>query len=627
MFHHSLALRVPSSLAPGTKLPVMSVRALLLVIGFTGAVPAAPPFDSHHLSTVMVPMRDGVRLATDVYRPAEQGRPVEERFPVILYRTPYDKRGLAKDGAFFARHGYVVLAQDCRGRFASEGRFYAFVNEGRDGYDAIEWAAKQPWSDGRVVTAGASYLAWHQYHAAMYRPPHLAGMFALVGGANFYEEYAYPGGVPNLGWPAWLLRSAATSREALRDPARAGPLQTILKDPLQWLAQHPRRRAEIFAGFPDHARMYHDLLEHPQFDSAWKQPGFYVSGYHRRIKDVPALLLSGWYDYFAEGVLENYRAFQRLHKSPTFLLMGPWPHATGAADCGDASFGAEAAVDQRALMLEWFEHVLRGRPLRTIGPAPVRFFLMGGGPGDRDAKGRIRHGGRWLDAHGWPPPGTRTARFYLADGSRLVTAPPAEPGERTFVFDPDNPVPTIGGRYGIPGTPPCAQDQKCKPGIPACKDAAPLDERPDVLTYSTPPLDKPLAIAGKVVATLFVSSDAPDTDFTAKLLDVYPDGYSLILADGQIRMRYREGFEKAVLMKPGRIYRAQIALGSVANLFALGHRIRLDVSSSNYPKFEPNPNTGEPVTSWTHRRKARNTVYHGGARASFVELPLFTPGQ
>ncbi|MGC8793278.1 MAG: CocE/NonD family hydrolase [Bryobacteraceae bacterium] len=502
----------------------MTVPALSLLAGVARTLSAAPQFDSHHLSTVMVAMRDGVRLATDVYRPARQGQPVEGRFPVILYRTPYDRSGLAKDGAFFARHGYVVLAQDCRGRFASEGSFYAFVNEGRDGYDAIEWAAAQPCSDGRVVTAGASYLAWDQYHAAMYRPPHLAGMFALVGRANFYQEYAYPGGTPNLGWPAWLLRSAATSPEALRDPRRAAPLQAVLKDPWPWLGQHPHRRAEVFRDFPDHARMYQDLLEHPQFDSAWKQPGFYLCGSYRRIKDVPALLVSGWYDYFAEGVLDNYRAFARMHKSPTFLIMGTWPHATGSAECGDASFGAEAAVDQRALMLEWFEHILRGQPLRIIGPAPVRFFLMGGGPGDRDARGRLRHGGRWLDAPGWPPSGVRTVRYYLGEGARLVTAPTAAVDRRTFVFDPDDPVPTIGGRYGVPGTPACAQNQMCASNIPGCKGAGPLDQRPDVLTYSTAPLDRPLAIAGKVRVTLWVSSDAPDTDFTAKLVDVYHGG-------------------------------------------------------------------------------------------------------
>ena len=602
----------------------MSLRGALVLLGLTGWLWAAPQpeFDSHHLSTVMVTMRDGVRLATDVYRPARGGRPVEARFPVLLYRTPYNKSGLAKDAAFFARHGYVVLAQDCRGRFASEGKFYAFVNEGLDGYDTIEWAAAQPWSDGKVGTAGASYLAWDQYHAAMYRPPHLAAMFAVVGGANFYKEYAYPGGTPNLGWPAWLLRAAATSPEAGSSTAA---LEAILKSPAEWLVSHPRKRLETFQSLPSYARMYEDLLAHPEFDEAWRQRGFYIAGYHRDIKDVPLLLMSGWYDYFAEGVLENFAALARLHKSSTRLIMGPWPHGVGAAECGDVYFGPAAAIDQRALMLDWFNHWLKGRPFAVIGPEPVRIFRMGGGPGTRNPAGRLEHGGVWRTARTWPPEGARAIRYYLhADGSLRAEAGAAQTS-RTFLFDPDNPVPTIGGRYGIPGTPPCAQNQVCSFKVPGCKDAEPLNGRPDVLSYSSAPLEAPLEVTGKVRAVLWVCSDAPDTDFTAKLVDVYPDGYALILADGQIRARYRNGFDKVALLKPGETYRLVIELGSTCNLFARGHRIRLDVSSSNYPKFEPNPNTGEAINSWTRRVKARNTIRHGGARASFVELPALTP--
>ncbi len=601
----------------------MTALLSLLLLAAAGSEPQ-PEFDSHELTTVMVPMRDGVRLATDVYRPARGGRAVEGRFPVILYRTPYNKNGLVKDASFFARHGYVVLAQDCRGRFASEGAFYAFVNEGLDGYDAIEWAAGQPWSNGKVGTAGASYLAWDQYHAAIYRPPHLTAMFALVGGADFYQEYAYPGGAPNLAWPAWLLRSAATSREALHAPDLLRPLEVLLKDPLPWLALHPRQRLETFRDFPDHARMYRDLLEHPQFDQAWRQRGFYTAGYYKEMKDVPTLLLSGWYDYFAEGVLRNYVALSRLHKSDTRLIMGPWPHATGADHCGDVSFGPEAALDQRALMLDWFDHWMKGRPFRMLGPKRVRIFRMGGGAGSRDAAGRLRHGGQWRTAERWPPAGARTARYFLDPSGALSKHSPKREQLRTYTFDPDHPVPTIGGRYGVRGVPPCAQNQVCAPTLPGCSDALPLERRSDVLTYSTAPLAEPLEVTGTIRAVLWISSDAPDTDFTAKLMDVYPDGYALILADGQIRARYRNSFEKAELMEPGKAYRVTIDLGSISNLFARGHRIRLDVSSSNYPKFEPNPNTGEPISTWSRRVKARNTIYHGGRRASYIELPEFT---
>src|SRR5436190_4352038 len=204
----------------------------------------------------MVSMRDGVKLSTDLYRPARGGKAVEGRFPVLMYRTPYNKAGQKSAGAYFAQRGYIVAVQDCRGRFGSEGEFYAFVNEGKDGYDAIEWAGTQNWSNGKVGTIGASYLAWDQYHAAMYNPPHLSAMFALVGGANFYDEYGYPGGAPNLGWPLWILNSASTSPQAASNPAAAAMVNRAKEHPETWLALSPAARAEVFRDFPFHKKMY-----------------------------------------------------------------------------------------------------------------------------------------------------------------------------------------------------------------------------------------------------------------------------------------------------------------------------------------------------------------------------------
>ncbi|MEK7405870.1 MAG: CocE/NonD family hydrolase, partial [Acidobacteriota bacterium] len=526
----------------------MTITLPALLVATLGA--AQPPFDSHAVSTVMVAMRDGVRLATDVYRPAHAGQPAGGKFPALVYRTPYDKSGQSKDGAFFAQRGYVVVVQDCRGRFASEGDFYAFINEGQDGYDAIEWVAAQPWSDGKVGTIGGSYLAWDQYHAAMYRPPHLAAMFALVGGANFYQEYAYPGGAPNLGWPMWLLNSAATSQQAARDPAAAAALQEIRKKVAPWLALHPRQRQEAFRLLPAHLKMYQDFYDHPVFDASWRQRGFYTAGYHREMKDVPILFMSGWYDYFGEGVLDNFMALARIQKTPKKLVMGPWPHGVGASECGDVSFGAAAAVNQRELALDWFDHWLKGQPLRLVSPEPVRIFRMGGGDGSRGQGGRFHHGGEWRSSAAWPPPETRPSNYYLHPGGTLSASPPPRAKPSSFVFDPDNPVPTIGGRYGG-----CAQNQVCSPKITGCADSSPLTERPDVLSFSTAPLERPLEVTGKIRATLWISSDAPDTDYTAKLVDVHPDGYALILTDRQIRTRYRNGFEKPELMKPGRVYK------------------------------------------------------------------------
>ncbi len=537
-------------------------------------------------TTVMVPMRDGVKLATDVYRPEGDGR-----FPVLLYRTPYNKDGTRTAGEFFSQRGYVVLAQDCRGRFASEGDFYPFLNEGLDGYDAIEWAAAQPWSNGKVGTIGGSYLAWDQYHAAMYRPPHLVAMFALVGGANFIEEFGHPGGAPNLGWPMWMLGSAATSPPAPRES-----LQQIMKNPAAWLALHPQKRGEVFADLPNYKRIYGDFYAHPEFDAFWKQKGFYTAGYHREMKDVPIFFLSGWYDYFGEGVLDNFVALGRLQKTPKKLWMGPWPHGTGNRRCGDADFGEAAAVNQNEIARDWFDHWMKDAPLKQIGPEPVRIFRMGGGPTGS------QHGGQWQTAPAWPPPASRPTSYYLQSAGRLAPSPPpATPKPSTYTYDPENPVPTLGGRYPSGGAAPCVQNQ------------SKLEPRPDVLTFLTEPLSSPLEVTGKIRARLWIGSDAPSTDFTAKLIDVYPDGYAVPLADGVRRVRR---------LQPGKPQQIDLDLGSTSNLFAAGHRLRVDVSSSNYPRIEPNPNTAEPSGRWTRRVKAQNTLYHDERRPSSVELPV-----
>jgi putative CocE/NonD family hydrolase len=587
------------------------MRLLKVLLIACAALSAAENFDSVATSTAMVPMRDGVKLSTDIYLPARGEKAADGRFPVLVYRTPYNKAGNRTAANFFARHGYAVLSQDVRGRFDSEGEFYAFVNEGPDGYDTIEWAAGQKWSNGKVGTIGASYLAWDQYFAAMYRPPHLIAMFANVGGATFFDEFGYPGGTPNLGWPIWILKSAETSPQAAQDAAAKEPLTKLLNDPAPWLAQPPQKRAELFNKFPAHRKMYEDFYAHPVFDSYWKQKGFYTAGSYQEMKDVPTFFISGWFDYFAEGVLKNFTALSRSQKTMKKLWMGPWPHGIGASSCGDASFGPDAAVKENEIALDWFDHWMKGQEFQRIGPEPVRIFRMGGGDGTRNAAHKINHDGEWITAPAWPPAGTTTLKYYLRAGGVLTPEQPGNETPTTFVFDPANPVPTIGGRFGIGSwTPNCAQDQICDPKILGCTNSAPLKERPDVLSFSTPPLEVPLDVTGKVRATLWVSSDAPDTDFTAKIMDVYPDGYAMILEDGQIRASYRDGRDKRHPMTPGSVYEVTVDLGSVSNRFAAGHRIRVDLSSSNYPKFEPNPH------------KARNTIYHQPGRASHIELPV-----
>jgi putative CocE/NonD family hydrolase len=603
--------------------PFCRYNVLLLVSAIAAAQQAAtPPFAVEIVRDVMVPMRDGVRLATDLYLPAASGKRAAGRFPTLVSRTPYNKAGISNEGQWYAQRGYAVVAQDVRGRFRSEGTFYPFTQEGGDGYDAIEWAARQEWSNGKVGTFGASYLAWDQYRAAMERPPHLAAMFANVGGANFYQEYAYPGGALNLGWAIWILQSAATSPAAQENPEAKRVLTGILEQPGDWIRISPLERAAVFEPFPVHRRIYQDFVTHSRFDDYWRDPGFFTPAAWKRMKDVPVLFISGWYDYFGDGLLSNFTALGKSQKTPKKLVMGPWPHGIGSSSCGDGYFGDDASVPVRELTLDWFDYWLKGDPFDKVPEQTVQYFRMGGGSGNRDADGRLTHGGKWLTAPSWPVPSMRETRFYLAAGGKLGQAA-ADAERRSFVFDPSNPVPTIGGRYGVRSlTPPCFQDQVCRPGVFGCTNESPLSDRTDVLTFSTEPLTEDLEVTGPVRARLWVSTDAPDTDFTAKLIDVYPTGYAAILADGQIRLRYRKGFDKDQPVKPNEVAEVEIELGSTSNLFAKGHRIRVDISSSNWPRVEPNANTGAPVTNGGEKRKARNTVYLDTKRPSHVALPV-----
>ena len=566
------------------------------------------------VKTVMVPMRDGVRLATDIYKQPSLGP-----LPVLVYRSPYGRSGARGDASYLAARGYVVVAQDVRGRGDSEGDFYPFTQEGKDGYDTIEWAASQPWSNGKVGTFGASYLAWDQYFASMYKPPHLTAMFTLVGGANFYEDFAYPGGVPNLSWPTWMVKSALTGRGGSAEAKAA--LAAILEHPDEWYGQSPEQRAKVFDSFPAQARAYRDYYAHPTPDAYWKQKGFYNLGSYRDMKDVPTVFLTGWYDYFVEGVLHNFESLAKQRRTAQKLIVGPWPHPTGEDTCGGAFFGKAAAVDQRALMADWFDHWMKGAPLKLISADPVRIFRMGGGT-DETKPGKLSHGGTWLNASVWPLPAQQTTYFMQADG-QLATAPAAKAGSRTLLYDPRHPAPTIGGRYGMGGwSPNCAQDQVCSRGYLACENDLPLNQRADVLSFASQPLQAAVEVTGSVRAKLWVSSDAADTDLVVKLLDVYPDGYAMLLSVGQLRLRYRNGFSHVALMKPGERYQVGMELGSISNLFAAGHRIRVDVTSSDYPRLEPNPNTGAAGGTSAVPVVARNTIHFSTTQASRIELPV-----
>lgn len=556
---------------------------------------------------VMVRMRDGVRLATDIYRPAAQGRALSGRFPVLVYRTPYNKDGERRAGIFFAEHGYVVIAQDCRGRFGSEGEFTLLGSDGPDGYDTIEWAAQQPWSNGKIGTAGASYEAWTQYAAAMMRPPHLVAMFPVVGWDSFFR-YALNGGVPSLSMSEWILFMAETSKEASGMPELRAKLEAIFKNPTPWLRLPPQQRAKIFQGLPRYRKIFEDVYSHPDFDSYWRQRNLDLGEGYSRFKDVPMFFISGWYDGTVGGVVRNFVELSERQKSPKMLMIGPWPHATGNSTCGEADFGPAAAVDEQALELDWFNHWLEAEPFRIIGPGPVTIFQMGGEVAGVPAKDKLKVGGEWISLRAWPRAAGDEESFYLKAEGGLGGLATADAGSASFVDNPADPVPTEGGY--LHGE--CVEDQ------------AQLEKRADVLSFTTPVLKTPVAVTGTVRAQLWVSSTAPDTDFVARLVDVYPNGYSMIVAEGEMRMRFRNGTDRAAPVTPGKIYPLTITMAPTSNLFATGHRIRVDISSTDFPRLEPNPNTGAPLGQWTTTMKARNTIYYGGTHPSHLTLPMLS---
>jgi hypothetical protein len=614
----------------------------------------APTYEVAIEADVMVAMRDGVRLATDIYRPARHGKPAEGRFPVILERTPYGKKLVSRSeidrgqlaaqrrpdvAAWFVRHGYVVAYQDCRGRFGSEGQFIKYLAEGEDGCDTIAWIAAQPWCDGRVATMGLSYAAHTQVAAACLAPAALAAMVVDSGGfANAYSSGIRQGGAFELKQVTWAFKYAKDSPLAAADPAVRAALER--EDLFEWFKVMPWKPGHSpLRRVPEYEDYVFEQWTHGDFGGYWRRLGIYARGYYEQFADVPQIHLSSWYDAYIETATENYMALRKLKRGPVRLVMGPWTHGDRSlTHAGDVDFGPAATIDGnlagnwREFRLRWFDHWLKGAANGVADEPAVRLFLMGGGSGRKNAEGRMEHGGRWIAADDWPVPAARLTPYYLHPGGRLETGKPAREGAAlSYDFDPADPVPTLGGTItsGEPIMVGGAFDQRedarffgvRHPGLP-------LAARRDVLVFQTGPLAADVAVIGPVTARLHVSSTCPDTDFTLKLIDVcppnedYPDGLAMNLTDGILRCRYRESWEKPALMEPGKVYEITIRAFATCNLFKRGHCIRLDISSSNFPKYDVNPNTGEPEGRATLRRTATNTVHMDKARPSHVVLGI-----
>jgi uncharacterized protein len=581
---------------------------------------------------LMVPARDGVLLGTDVYRPQGPGP-----FPVLLERTPYDKsaasrsertaadarpRSRAELAAYFAGHGYALVYQDCRGRYRSGGRFTKYLSEAEDGFDTLAWLQRQPWCNERVGTFGLSYAAHTQAALGCLDPPGLAAQFLDCGGfSNAYRSGIRHGGAFDLKQATWAYRNALADA---RDPAVKEALAA--QDIGAWFRRMPWRKGDSpLSAAPEYEDYLFEQWSHGVFDDYWKQPGIYAEGFYDRYADVPIVHLSGWYDPYARTAMENYVGLSRVKRSRMQLVLGPWTHGDRSlSHAGEVEFGPAAAVDGNLaedffeLRRRWFDRWIKGLANGIDEEPPVRVFVMGGGLGRRNRDGRLEHGGYWRSAAKWPLPQTRWTKLYLHADRSLSAAPAVGSGAVEYTYDPRDPTPTVGGAIssGEPVMHAGAFDQS---------GAA---RRSDVMVFATPPLEEELEVTGPVTVRLLIASDAPDTDFTAKLIDVYPPsadyphGFAMNLTEGLLRVRYRDSWERPALMVPGEVYAITIELFPVANLFGRGHRLRLDISSSNFPHFDVNPNSGEPEGEWQRPRIARNRVLVSETQPSHLLLPV-----
>jgi putative CocE/NonD family hydrolase len=544
-------------------------------------------------------MRDGTVLRADVYRP-DTDAPV----PVIVNRTPYNRSNplipsSAIDPTRAVEAGFAVVCQDSRGRFASEGRFYPFVDEARDGYDTVEWAAAQPWSTGAVGMAGRSYSGAAQWLAAAEQPPHLRAMFPVAIGSDFYDGWIYQGGAFQLGFNLFWALLIEAPKEAPRATAhcRHLPLSTL----------------PILRDLGARASFYFDWIEHPTDDPFWQRLA--INRHYGRVL-VPGYNVGGWYDVFLRGTLENFARMRQDGGSEAArrgqkLLVGPWGHGSTYGPYPDHSFPIFApgdALDLSEVQLRFFARFLKDERGGIDEQPPVRIFIMGEN--------------RWRDENEWPLARARYTPWYLhgpAGAGAVRSLSPDVPGEEApdgYIYDPNDPAPTVGGPTSLPallfGTNSGPHDQRR------------VEERPDVLTYTSAPLKLPMETTGPLRVRLFAATSANDTDFVAKLMDVDLDGVSRILAEGILRARYREGFERPRPLEPGAMYAYEIDLVATAHVFGAGHRVRVAITSSSFPRFDRNTNTGRPLgmDGPADLRPARQTIFHDRDRPSHILLPV-----
>jgi len=541
---------------------------------------------------IMIPMSDGINLTADIYRPDAQGL-----FPVIVTRTPYDKSNPFHKyefaGRMFASQGFVFVVQDVRGKYKSEGEYYPYIHEASDGFDTIEWAGTRSWSSGKVGTYGFSYYGSTQWLASAAGSKYLKAMVPIVTSQNVYPRWIYNGVYRINDILVWHYENA------LRE-ARHGKN-------IDWdraVKYLPLIEADDALG--EDIPFYNDWISHPVPDAYWGK--IRVDDKINRIT-VPALLIGGWYDYYLDLMFTDFIRMQQEGGSPearrSQIIIGPWTHVT-TSKFEDVEFGKQAGfIKQIGTILDWYRYWLKGEAVYDFSLGPVRIFMMGKN--------------EWRTEKQWPLRRAFNVKFYLhssgqansvLDDGFLSPKSPCNESFDNFVYDPADPVPSIGGTsiYG-----------SAKPGP---WDQREVEKRDDVLVYTSEPLEEDLEVTGETKVVLFASSSAKDTDFTAKLVDVYPDGKAINLKAAVIRARFRESLANPVFLEKDKVYRFEIKIGAVSNVFKAGHKIRLQISSSNFPEFGRNLNTGAPIGMTSQMEKAHQRIYHDADQPSYLLVPM-----
>jgi putative CocE/NonD family hydrolase len=558
---------------------------------------------------VRIPMNDGVTLAADVIRP-EQAEPV----PALLIVSPYSRTPIQSRAAAWARRGYAVVFVDSRGTFDSGGEYYPYVNEGRDAYDVQQWIGQQAWSDGNVGMWGKSYPAFIELLSAPFGSPHLKAVIPVSSQSDNFSNIWYSKGLLNLGI-AFFGAMYLGGRFGTIDPEAINWMELVTRLPLRGTLDEEGLGSGFVA----------DVIRHSTYDDFWRA----MSIQHRYgAMDVPALHVGGWYDPNVHETIFNFTNMRKQSKSARarrwqHLIIGPWTHANreiwlpavsapaGVWDgrLGDAEFGPDAAMDHENQHLRWFDYHLKGIDNGLEHEAPIRIFVMGENV--------------WRDEWEWPLSRAIPTRLYLhsrqsartrvGDG-QLSAEPPVDETPDTYLYDPRNPVPTWGGSVCCTG---------------ALAPGGPLDQRvnqgrQDVLVFSSDPLDADTEVTGAMELRLFFSTNVPDTDFFATVSDVYPDGRAVFIAQGMLRTRYRESLTDPTMLTPGEVHEVTFTFWETSNVFKAGHRIRLHITSSDFPRFDRNLNTAKPVGEGTQAdiRVAEQTVYHDAARPSSLLLPV-----